>query len=207
MVCKEEAIVLKNHMHNEQGLWLITPSLGKVEVHSSGIEKKSIMLRPGVHFFAEFEKKRQHWRMRSVDTIVSSMHYELEQYYWQHHILELYYFFIEQGFTDALLFENLVVHLSLIKQNNAYNFLLGSLCVIDFLLQTGFYASDVLTYYHQYFAQVYQLYKTGSPSMIATVLDQIKTQEKVLLQKVITSCLQQHPQYSRFKTIAFVYKS
>lgn len=139
--------------------------------------------------------------IESVDNIVYPEITTTQELSWLHHVLELYYFFHPEHQVSTRDFDFLIHYLDLIKgsHKSTSNTHLQTLAISHFLAQTGFYEQPALHRYAKIFEEFIDPATTsGVPfSLIGT--------EEVPMQDLILRCLQEHPQFNKFKTIPFLY--
>ncbi len=212
MISRELGIVLRKSPLYKNRVWLVAESIGKVEVTIR--QPLAIVSRalPGTLVSVVLEKQHENWHTNSLMVIAPPIIKTVNDYYWLHHILELYYYFTAPENLDDSLFKELTSHLSTLDNTNIteeFTGIFNMLCVIDFLVRTGFYASPALEHYQRCFKMIADLNSLETTMDIATkkTLDYLNQHEQPMLKKVITACLKSHPQYARFNTISFVYPS
>jgi hypothetical protein len=200
-------IILKKQLHSSK-FWIIAESLGKVELFFKVPTNTLVRLVPGSEISFLSMQKRTSMYAVDVTLIAPPSTRSIEECSWLHHILELYYHFTVPDADDSV-FSALQEHLFALSYKHADIAVLHSmnmLCVTDFLVKTGFYTSPALNFYQKCFRYItLQSLQTTLTEQALETLHYIRDYELPRLQKTITNCLQNHPNYAQFNTVPFVY--
>ena len=211
MLDRELGIVLKKSTTHQGRLCLIAESLGKAELTVRGHYLMLERVGPGT--LVSFSPKRyrmQGWYTDELVIVAPPVIKTADDCYWLHHILELYYYFTVEGNPESSLFQGLAGRLAILSSGCIKRELVAAfnmLCVIDFLVQTGFYASPALEHYQRCFKNITAIGLPHSELDLTAqgTLFHIKHNELPALKRIITTCLQGHPQFAKFNTVSFVY--
>jgi hypothetical protein len=147
------------------------------------------------------EKKSGSFTIESIDSISYPAIQTSQELTWLHHILELYYFYLPEHQANPYDFDFLIHYLTLMQQHpDQKNHLhLQQLAVSHFLAQTGFYEQPALHRYAKIFEEVIdQPTTSGVPFFLVG-------SEEVSMRDLILRCLQEHPEFHKFRTIPFLY--
>lgn len=189
-------IVLRTFHHGR--LCIFTRPLGKIFCSS---KVGQIPLTPGSIIVTRLIKKADSFCAEQLQSISYPDIQAPHELAWLHHILELYYFFMSEQQPSPLDFDFFEQYLMLTKLPTGMNTMthLQELAVSHFLAQTGFYEQPAL---HRY-AKIFE--KVIDPSVEHRVRSSVINSDEVSIRDLILHCLQEHPQFSRFKTIPFLY--
>jgi hypothetical protein len=180
---------------------LFTHSLGKIfcfvrpPVHKNPLVPGSLL---DVHLL---EKREDLISIEHIEHITYPIVQTAAQLNWLHHVLELYYFFIceHQPSNHDFIFLKRYLHL-MHMQHTTPHVHLQRLAVSHFLVHTGFHEQPALHHY----AQVFE--KVVDPAAVSEVPFSLNSTEETAIQDLILRCLQEHPQFHKFKTVSFLYE-
>lgn len=164
--------------------------------------KKTMPLIPGSTLTVDIvEKKSGHISIESISSISYPEVKTEHELNWLHHVLELYYFFLPEHQMNPLDFEFLLYYLNLMHKHpeKSNHKSLQHLAVSHFLVQTGFYEQPDLHDYAKIFEEVIDRSTTsGVPFFLVDP-------QEVSMQNLILRCLQEHPDFHKFRTVQFLY--
>ncbi len=190
-------IVLRTFNHGR--LCIFTRPLGKIFCTSKELKTP---LSPGSIIVTRLIKKNV--ETFQVDNFQDISYPDIQsprELAWLHHILELYYFFMSEEQPSPLDFDFFEQYrtLSNVPAETSRMTHLQELAVSHFLAQTGFYEQPALHRYARLFEKVID------PSIEHKVRSCVISCDEVSIQDLILRCLQEHPQFHRFRTIPFLY--
>lgn len=191
------AIILKS-FHPDRAC-LFTRTRGKIFCSFKGSKIKMI---PGSLLTGSLRVKgNEAFVFDSLDTVIYPDITQPDDLAWLHHLLELYYYFQPELQVSPHDYDDLILYMALSCVKNVSIDAVRRLAVTHFLAKTGFYESKSLYHYAKKFEEVID------PALAAEVLSFNYETDLVAMHKLILRCLQEHPQFNRFKTIPFLYGS
>ena len=182
-------------------LCIFTRSLGKIFCYA---KKSTHSPRLIVGSQLTINLRQSHIDTLNIEHVDNIMYPDIQTTHelsWLHHILELYYFYLPEHQASVRDFDFLIHYLALIKRNHepSDRACLQKLAVSHFLAQTGFHEQPALHRYAKIFEEVIDpATSSGVPFSLIDI-------EEVSIQNLILRCLQEHPQFNKFKTIPFLY--
>lgn len=192
-------IVLRTFVHGR--LCIFTRQLGKIFCAIKGL---NIPLPAGSIIVTRLIKKNiDSFQVDHLQSVTYPNIQAPHELVWLHHIIELYYFFMSEQQPSPRDFDFFEHYLTLTKAPGGARGMihLQELAVSHFLAQTGFYEQPAL---HRY-AKIFE--KVIDPSVEHTVRSCMISSDEASIQDLILRCLQEHPQFHRFKTIPFLYRA
>ncbi|MBM3886791.1 hypothetical protein FJ364_02565 [Candidatus Dependentiae bacterium] len=186
---------------NTNKLCIFTRSLGKIFCFVKKSQLKNPLIAGCKLNMSLGKKHHDTLHIEYIDTLLYPDIQDTGELFWLHHMLELYYYYLPEHQTSLRDFDFLDYYLTLKKQTQTFlqHSCLQKLAVSHFLAQTGFYEQASLHRYAKIFEEVIDPTNTSR-----VPFSQIGTEE-VSIQNLILRCLQEHPQFHKFKTIPFLY--
>lgn len=187
---------------NSDRVCLFTQELGKIFCTN---KTKSHTLLTGSLVVANLStKKTPYIQIEHINDISYPTITTVHDLAWLHHIVELYYFFMPEHQANHCDYTFLHHYITIPKKNShrfSEELSLQKLAISHFLYLTGFYEDPTLRKYAKIFEEVID------QSKLSAVPFSLMSTEKKIIQNLILSCLQEHPQYNQFKTISFLYQT
>ncbi len=182
-------------------LCIFTRSMGKIFCSAKKSAHQSQFIVGSRLTINLVQKYPDTFTIEYIDNIVYPNIQTTQELSWLHHVLELYYFYLPEHQVSVRDFDFLIHYLALIKRNHESigNINLQNLAISHFLAQTGFHEQPALHRYAKIFEEfIDPTVSSGVPFSLIGI-------EEVSMQELILRCLQEHPQFNKFKTIPFLY--
>jgi hypothetical protein len=182
-------------------LCIFTRTLGKIFCAAKKTTHQSQLIAGSILTINIAQKRPDTFTIEYIDNTIYPDIRTTQDLSWLHHVLELYYFYLPEHQVSVRDFDYLIHYLALIKLNHESisSINLQNLAISHFLSQTGFHEQPALHRYAKIFEEFID------PSVSSGVPSSLTSIEKVSIQNLILRCLQEHPQFHKFKTIPFLY--
>lgn len=192
-------IILKIFHHER--MCIFTQQLGKIFCTN---KTKKHTLAPGSLLTANLARKpKPTIHIEHIHDVMYPTIQTADDLIWLHHIIELYYFFMPEhqaSQCDFDFFGHYITIPTKMATHVTEKTHFQQLAVSHFLSQTGFYEQPALRSYAKNFEEVIDR------SSVSAVPFSVTGAEERFIRDLILRCLQEHPQYRNFKTIAFLYQ-
>lgn len=192
-------IILRTFHHER--MCVFTQQLGKI--FCTNKTKKQPMI-PGSLLLANLAQKQMPTlQIEHIHDIIYPIIETARDLVWLHHVIELYYFFMPEhqaSQNDYDFFGHYTTTPKKIATTPQQEIYFQQLAVSHFLSHAGFYEQPALRIYAKKFEEVIDR------SSVSAVPFSVNSSEERFIRDLILRCLQEHPQFRSFKTIAFLYQ-